>query len=233
MVVIEERNELIQCINEYLDGKIQSFEFDEKLGVFSDSKDSTVNHIVHELWFFYDDLVDHHVCADKSNWDYWQRLILILASGVEIEEGNDIETTDNNGLSKIFALISLAVYGYLILTQSESRSFWKFVLWIVSIVICYEQQSDEPTVVPRPDCYPFSNYSEIRKAVRLSGNSKKKKFPREIEGRRIREKSSEIVAYLAFLVGLFYFSPIFLLIQVFQPNAKIYTVRFPQTPADI
>jgi len=38
------------------------------------------------LWFHYDDLKDHKVIAAKAEWDYFNRLLLLLESDAELEE---------------------------------------------------------------------------------------------------------------------------------------------------
>jgi len=78
MVVAEDREGLRNCIREYLDEKITAFQFDEKLGAYRTSQDETVSAVALEMWSYYDDLKDHNVVALKQEWDYWQRLLLVL-----------------------------------------------------------------------------------------------------------------------------------------------------------
>lgn len=219
MVIREDRIGLIQCINEYLDEKIKAFEFDDKLVDFIHSKDSTISCIASNMWYYYDDLEDHFICADKDTWDYFQRLILILSSGMEIEAKTKIEYRELYRPTNILATLSLAVHGYLFFTRNEFKFLWHIIMWFISHFILLEQSSDSGTgeiSQQRPDCYPFGNIAQIRKAVRQAGDFKKKLYPRKIEGRRIRDKNSESLMQSTSSLGLIFISPLYLLLTVFS-----------------
>jgi hypothetical protein len=50
------------------------------------TKDETVKHVADLLWYHYDDLEDHKVVASKAEWDFFQRLLLILKSDADLVE---------------------------------------------------------------------------------------------------------------------------------------------------
>jgi hypothetical protein len=83
MIDCAARNEVIAAFEAYLDDTITAFEFDDRLQEI-DSEDRTVNEVVRAAWFHYDDCVDHKVHLSKQEWDYFQRLLLILRSDAEL-----------------------------------------------------------------------------------------------------------------------------------------------------
>lgn len=83
MIDRKNREYLIEIINKFLNCEISAFKFDDLLEEI-DSGDQTVNHVISELWYFYDDCTDHDAHFSKEGWDYVQRLVLILQSNAEI-----------------------------------------------------------------------------------------------------------------------------------------------------
>src|SRR5664279_5606260 len=78
------RNALLAIMDDYLSGKIRTSEFQERLDAL-DTKDTTIRHIVYLVWFHYDDFIDHPVKLTRQEWNYFQRLRLILQSDAEIK----------------------------------------------------------------------------------------------------------------------------------------------------
>ena len=76
------RNQVTSAFEAFLDDRITAFEFDDRLQEI-ESEDRTVNEIIRAAWFHYDDCKDHKVCLSKAEWDYFQRLLLILGSDAE------------------------------------------------------------------------------------------------------------------------------------------------------
>ena len=79
VAAISGRESLSALIQAFLAGEITAFEFDERLDPYRDSNDPVIRHVVEAVWYHYDDCHDHLVCLSKSQWDYFQRLLLVLA----------------------------------------------------------------------------------------------------------------------------------------------------------
>lgn len=77
------RNQLISTIELYMNETLSAFQFDDGMGKIN-TKDATVNWVIHELWYFYDDVTDHYIIADAKLWNSLHRLILYLKSDCEI-----------------------------------------------------------------------------------------------------------------------------------------------------
>jgi hypothetical protein len=86
-----DRDRLAEVINRYLNEEVTAFKFDEQLSeIAAATKDETVQQVASLFWYHYDDVDDHKVVASKEEWDYFQRLLLILKSDSDIiaETGN-------------------------------------------------------------------------------------------------------------------------------------------------
>lgn len=64
---------------------MHAFEFDEQLDEFRNAGDPVIDYVVNSVWFHYDDCDDHLVCFNKQQWDFFQRLLLVLASDCQVE----------------------------------------------------------------------------------------------------------------------------------------------------
>jgi hypothetical protein len=80
MVNRDDRNRLAELIRRYLDEDIMAFDFDEALDEFRESADDAVRFVSDALWYHYDDCDDHLVVLSKQEWNYFQRLLLLLES---------------------------------------------------------------------------------------------------------------------------------------------------------
>ncbi|MFW6058892.1 MAG: hypothetical protein ACODAQ_01845 [Phycisphaeraceae bacterium] len=78
------RKRLIATIDAFRDGTIQSELFDAEI-MEIETNDETVDFVVGQLWHFYDDFIDHPIMVEKLEWDYIERLRLLLASNSEIQ----------------------------------------------------------------------------------------------------------------------------------------------------
>src|ERR1019366_977854 len=79
------RDRMSEAVRSYMRDQITAFELDEQLSeIRGETHDETVLAIARELWIYYDDLTDHGIVASKQGWDYFTRLLLLLASDAEI-----------------------------------------------------------------------------------------------------------------------------------------------------
>jgi hypothetical protein len=88
------RDEVMTAFVEFLDDRITAFDFDERLGSIQ-SRDRTVNEVIGAAWSHYDDCTDHNVILTKAEWDYFQRLMLILRSDAEASLSQRDRGTDD------------------------------------------------------------------------------------------------------------------------------------------
>lgn len=207
------RNEVIAAFEAYLDDQIMAFEFDDRLQDI-DSEDRTVNEIVHAAWFYYDDCKDHKVGLSKPEWDYFQRLLLILRSDAELSSFVKRRWSWDHALAWIAlsAFIGIAVIvgwgGHLLL--------WAIPFGIISVLIGNYRGRRESA--PLPDeiaCVPFDSFSQIRQFRQHLPGFEKRRYRREIGHRTVRSKAEESFNWAFSRCYWILWGPVVLLFQGF------------------
>lgn len=84
MVDRKARDQIAAALQSYMDERITAFELNEALWEIA-TPDKTAREIIYALWFFYDDITDHSIVASRDDWDYFNRLLLLLQSEGELE----------------------------------------------------------------------------------------------------------------------------------------------------
>ena len=207
------RSSLAKLIQSFLDSEITSFQFDEQLEAFDRSDDPIINHVVDAVWLHYDDCTDRFVCFTKQQWDYFQRLLLVLSSDCRLET----ESQRHWSIKQLFAAITLCVFVYFAAQfgWGEQLLILSIPVGVVSIGLSFWQHRDTTVANPyAPIIFPFATFSDLAKAYHSSG-FRKKRYPRHIGERKIRSRLTDafgqIQAYTIWLI----FSPIPLLFQSF------------------
>jgi len=86
MIDRQARNKMASALRSYMDEEITAFQLDEVLNRISEAtKDETVKDISFILYFYYDDIENHKIVASKEEWNYFNRLLLLLESDGEYE----------------------------------------------------------------------------------------------------------------------------------------------------
>ncbi len=80
----QKRDGLTRTIRQFLSEQSSAFEFDEALDAYRVWTDPTVRFVTNAVWYHYDDCDDHMVTLSKPEWDYFQRLLLLLDSDSQI-----------------------------------------------------------------------------------------------------------------------------------------------------
>lgn len=207
------RDQVISVFEAYLDDQITAFEFDDRLQEI-ESDDRTVNEVIHTAWFYYDDCKDHEVHLSKPEWDYFQRLLLILVSDAELSSSHSRWWSWDH----LIAWLALAVFVGIAVVVGWG---WHLILWavpfgIVSILISIFRRRREPELETREvACTPFESLSQIHWLRRQFPGFQKRKYRVEIGARKIRSEGEEsfnrALSYCYWLVC----SPLVLLFQGF------------------
>lgn len=183
------RDEVITTFETYLDDQITAFEFDDRLQIV-DSEDQTVNEIIHAAWFHYDDCKDHKVHLTKPEWDYFQRLLLILRSDAELSASEEKRWSWDHALAWVaftsfIGIAMIAGWGWHLL-------MWAIPFGIISVLISDFRRRREP--IPQEDeiaCVPFDSFSQIRQFRQHLPRFVKRRYHSEIEQRTVRGKAEE------------------------------------------
>lgn len=228
------RDALVQAINRYLDGETTAFQFDDEIfGIKSD--DFTVNRVVSELWYFYDDCKDHKVNLSKEEWDSLQRLILVLKSDGHII----IHSRRTWHASQLIAAACLLIFcryaawmGFGIQLIALSLPFG-----IVSILLSYWNRRSEIFSQKNISLLPFSTFSEVLTVHRTVPIFQKRKSPTGMTPFRIRSPLEMTAINLKIYAFWLMFSPVILLFQILPKKEITSRVEMPslqeicETPA--
>jgi hypothetical protein len=87
MVDREARGKVAAAVRAYMASEIGSHDLDHRIFEVHDgpTADRTVCNVVVELWGSYYDFNDREIAADRAEWDYFNRLLLLLGSDAELK----------------------------------------------------------------------------------------------------------------------------------------------------
>ncbi len=157
------RDRLIEVANRYLNEELTAFKLDGALSeIGTKTKDKTVEQVVQLLWYHYDGVQDHKVVASKEEWDYFQRLLLILKSDAEIvQETGERKWTARQAVAAVcLALFGLAVaktgFGYHLLVVTMP-------LGVVSMLLSHWRSRDNARRLhDQTALMPFRTVSDLQ-----------------------------------------------------------------------
>lgn len=231
MLVVSDRTAIIAAIDDYMGERINSAEFDERLSHLRESKDSTVRSIAKQLWFFYDDIIDHLIQGPKAVWDLLARYRLILASGGDIE----IQTKSR----RLWHISQLAAMSAALCLGATYLWFPLFLLpaWLASgllsmfIAVWHRRWRFQDEQVPGPAVWPFSDIGSIRRALERTPGFRKPAIPSHIATRKDRSRFDNVVMQtqhrLLWIIG----APVLLLFQSLPLSSMTTKVSLPADAA--
>ncbi len=223
MVDRECRNRLINAITRYAGEEITAFAFDDEISEI-ETKDKTVRHIVKLLWLHYDDCKDHLAGLSKGEWDYFQRLVLLLHSEAEIHTVSERRWS----LRQLAAVVSLAAFGWIVyqLGIGQHLIAFAFLFGPISIGISYWQRhSEAKRQTERPELFPFNAVSQLRRIRRTVPGFSKKRRPAETKIRNVHSALGVVAAYLNTYALWSFFSPLILLLQALPEKAATLQIQ--------
>ena len=225
MVNIEERNRFIQLANDYLDGKMDESEFFGKMGDFEESHDFTISRIAGDSFGLDIGPENSDATPTKEDWDYFQRLLLVLSSGSEFEDYYESANPYNSG-TFLISITSIILYFICVFEYHFSWILCNIAISLILLPLAKLANFETDMAIKRTDCYPFNNLGEIRKAVRLSGNFRKRKFRGDADDRKENNKTLSILGTAFGYAILILLAPIFMFFNS-QFQYKIPRLKFP------
>ncbi|MBN2024875.1 MAG: hypothetical protein JW809_19000 [Pirellulales bacterium] len=207
----EARSGLADAIRQFLDEKKSAFAFDEALDAFRDSSDPTVRHIAQAAWYHYDDCQDHMVTLSKPQWDYFQRMLLVLESDRQIE----VASVRRWCWTQWAALACLAGFGWCVWRFGWGMHLLAFSMpfGLVSIAISLVRRWRVRRAAFDAILVPFASFGELSAAYRATPSFAKRRYPRTLAGRRIRSPLAAFGVGLQLYATWLMFAPIPLLVQ--------------------
>ena len=206
------RDALVASINRYIDGETMAFQFDDE--IFSiESDDLTVSHVVSTLWCFYDDCKDHPVRLSKEEWNYFQRLILVLQSNGHIT----VSTRRRWDCAQLVAVAAFLLFLYAanglglgIQLFALAIPFGLFSIGISHWRNCFATRKLDSTSIILA---PFSSFLELITMRRSVANFRKRKCPDGMKRFEIRGPFEETVMKLQAYAAWLLCSPLVLMYQ--------------------
>ena len=220
----ESRDRLAGMIESYLDEKSTAFKFDEEITQLADqTEDETVRHVVHALWYHYDDCVDHTVVLSKEEWNYFQRLLLLLRSDAELS----IEHRRHWSWRQ--AVASLTLLCFLLAAMSLGFGWHLFIVaipfGIISITISETRRKPSNTEIERlATLVPFDSTAQMLTVRRSVVGFQKRRYPPPLAKKRIRSPFMDRVNAIETTVFWLILSPFVLLSQTLPSSEEKVTV---------
>jgi hypothetical protein len=209
----DSRDILISSINAYLDGSIDNFEFDRRnFEVSNSTNDPTVQHIVQMLWLHYDDCVRHKAGLSKPEWDYFQRLLLVLQSDARFGPPRKRRWTAR----QFVAAAAVLLYVALAFPMGWGSQLLALALpfGMLSIALSYAESCQQTTVSPwGAAIYPFARLDELRTVLESAPNFRKRRYPSEMTVQPYRSHLASFAIELQTYAMWMLFSPLVLLFQ--------------------
>lgn len=207
------RDTLAATIRQFLDEQTSAFTFDEALDEFRNSSDSTVRFVTQAVWYHYDDCDDHMVALSKPEWDYFQRLLLLLESDRRIT----VTSIRRWSWTQFVALGCLLGFGCCIWRFGWGMHLLAFSipLGLISIIISFLRSHKRATGAYDEILMPFSTFSDLSTTYRATEAFSKKRYPSGLTKRRIRSRVAECGIRIQMYPGWLLLSPIPLLAQTF------------------
>lgn len=209
----DSRNKLTGIIQAFLAGDLGAFEFDEALFAdFDKGDDPTIEFIVSALWFHYDDCVDHDVALSRQEWDYFHRLLLVLASDAHIEVASQRIWCPPQ-LAAAIGLIGF-VYCTFWLSFGSHLLVVAIPFGLLSILLSFWREHYTPAQsTQEANLFPFSSMSELLALRRSISRFVKQRYPAELGDKQIRTETMERILWFQWHVVWLLLSPIALFFQ--------------------
>ncbi len=227
MIDQDTRTRMARTVRSYMDEEITAFEFDEALEQIADqTEDPAVNAMACELWFHYDDYKDHKIVASKEQWDYFNRILLLLDSPGELE----VTKVRCWTFRQLIAACSLA--GFLLFAfrigWGAHLNFIAIPFGVVSIFLSFWHS---PTIksweTKQRALTPFSSVSELLHVHRRVTGFSRRRYPPELKKRRIRDAIGQASVWLPLLTFWLMLAPIPLFFQTLPETYSKTRVKMP------
>ncbi len=208
------RDRLVDAIDRYLSDETTAFEFDECIfGIRGETNDPTVRHVVDALWCHYDDCDDHKVVLTKAEWDYFQRLRLLLESDASLE----VRKHHLWSWTQLVAAAALAGFAWWAIRWGYGSQLFIVAMpfGVVAIVISrWRRRVLQGQARADVALAPFSSVSQLRSIRRGVRGFHKRRYRDDLATRTIRRQIGPFVSMLQTYSIWLLVSPVVLLTQL-------------------
>jgi hypothetical protein len=241
MIDRQARDRMASALRSYMDERITAFQFDQTLEeVVADSNDTTAKDIREMLWFHYDDCTDHQVVASKEQWDFFNRLLLLLESDGELPT-EEAGASWQWGGQQAIALVCVGVFGFVVGVTGFGEHLFVAAIPLggVSMLIAWWGSRSEPGCSVRQQATePFGSVGELLAVRRRHRGFKKSRYRKSVGARRVRTPLMNTAIKIPQIILWLILSPVVLVLQALperraQPISRIAMSRSSQSsPAE-
>lgn len=234
MIDRQAREKMAVAVRDYMNEKMTAFDFDEELiKIMNPTTDKTVQWVGQQLWYYYDDCKDHKIVATKEEWDYFNRLLLLLDSDGEMELTKKIRWH----FSQVIAATCLALFTYIVIRVGMDVALLVFVppFGIVSMIMAWINRRQERKNISAIEAsiVPFHSIKSLLSVRRTVPDFVKARYPKIISSRKVR---SIIAAKLMLIPSIFpsiliwmLVAPIILFFQMLPGKKYEIRIKMPET----
>ena len=215
------RESLAVVLRAFLNGQIMAFDLDDQLDVFRGSDDPVIQYVISAVWFHYDDCADHLQCLDREEWNFFQRLLLLLASDWTLET----KSSRIFSFQQVVAAASLALFVFFAVQLG-----WGSQLLVLAVpfgavsMLLWRTRSLLSTDSYQVASEPFAGRCDIRQAY-LSTGFRKMRYPGLVADRQIRSPFMDRFYHLYWHVVWLLLSPVVLFVQAFPRTHSLVRAR--------
>lgn len=224
---------MAKAIRSYMGEEITAFQFDDALGEASNATDDkTVQTLGRALWYHYDDCKDHKVVASKEEWDYFNRLLLLLESDGEMETVKSWRSC--HPLQGAAAMLFIG-FLFVAIPAGFGEHLFAYALpfgppsmllgWLNS------RRRKRTTHSAEIALTPFSSISSLLTVRRQVGGFVKHHYPHGVAGRTIRDPIINKLMWLPWSIAWCMFSPVVLFFQMLPEGESEIRIRMPEPSA--
>jgi hypothetical protein len=225
------RDQMEALISAYMAGTLRSDELDEAKSKIEEATiDDTVKQVGFSLWFFYDDLIDHTIVADKDTWDYLNRLRLLLQSDGEIES---IGKGRRWQWPQRIATLALLGFGMVVAQVGFGEHLLVYALpfGVISMVLSwFNRRRERVTALRGMRLTPFPSVRSLLAVRRQVAGFTRIHYPRMLAGKRIRSRLAGWFMLLPSYLMWLMFSPLVLACQALPERESEIQIKLSETP---
>lgn len=218
------RDRLANAIRDFSERRIGASTFDDEIiKVESKSNDDTVQEIVFLLWFHYDDFLDHPAILSREEWDFFQRLLLVLESDAHLIEHRTRIRSASRWIATLSS-VGAAVWAWRV-GLNEGLYLVAMACAPIAILLWLWQNQIKSTPTDREmRLTPFSSTCEMLCVRRSVPGFRKMRYPGPVMKARLRSRWLEWLMWVPGLLMMWVLAPLFLLVQALPQFDTRYSV---------
>jgi len=206
-----------------MDEEITSDQFDDALTSISRvTSDEGISAVRQELWYVYDDLTDHPIVAYKHDWDYLNRLLLLLSSNAEI--GVERRWCTMHVLTQTMAAVAFAAYGFLVVRSGFTAEIFAILalpFGLISMALSWLRNWRHRT---HGAIEPFPSVRSLFAVRRSVSTFIRRRYPLTLAKRGVRGPVVKALLRCYGLALVAVLSPVVLFIQALPDRETRFTI---------